>query len=72
MLRKIIILFCVYPAFVLNTALAQTLKMQQGLLLKSGSDIRLGSVSVINERNKARAMSNTAGVFTIQALPEIR
>jgi hypothetical protein len=41
-------------------------------LLKSGSDIRLGSVSVINERNKARAMSNTAGVFTIQALPEIR
>lgn len=47
---------------------AQTSKNQQGLLLKAGSNIRLGSIQVLNKRNQARAKSNTAGVFSIAAI----
>lgn len=46
---------------------AQEIKVQQGLLLKRGTDIRLGSVKIINKRNMARTISNTAGVFNIEA-----
>jgi hypothetical protein len=44
-------------------------KIQQGLLLKSATAIRLGNVRVLNKRSKAAARSNTVGVFNIAALP---
>ncbi|WP_428329937.1 hypothetical protein [Mucilaginibacter sp.] len=46
---------------------AQIIKVQQGLLLKSGTSNRLGGVSIINKRSQAKAVSNTLGVFSIQA-----
>jgi len=46
---------------------AQAISQQQGLLLKSGTNIRLGSVRVLDKRTGTRAMSNTAGVFNIAA-----
>jgi hypothetical protein len=52
----------------LGVAYAQELKVQQGLLLKFGSNIRLGGVKILNKRNRVRTLSNTAGVFNIQAV----
>ena len=49
------------------TAISQDLAMQQGLLLKSGGNIRLGSVQVINKRSRARTKSGYSGVFNIPA-----
>jgi hypothetical protein len=67
MVYKGIILVCVYTTFGLNGVLGQGLKTQQGLLLKTGSDIRLGSVRVLNKRTRTLSTSNTIGVFSIQA-----
>jgi len=44
---------------------AQAVKVQQGLLLKYGTNIRLGSVQVLNKRSHFKARSNTVGVFSI-------
>ncbi len=45
------------------TANAQSMKVQRGLLLKGGTNIRLGSVQVLDKRSHAKARSNTVGVF---------
>jgi hypothetical protein len=47
---------------------AQAVKMQQGLLLKSGIATRLGNVDILNKRNGVIVKSNTVGVFSIPAL----
>jgi hypothetical protein len=52
---------------VFSAADAQTVKVQQGLLLKRGTNIRLGSVQVLNRRSHVKARSNTVGVFNIPA-----
>jgi len=52
----------------LNAADAQTVKVQQGLLLKAGTSIRLGSVHILNKRSFVKNNSNTIGVFNIPAL----
>jgi hypothetical protein len=59
-------------AFILSLAaskatIAQAVKAQQGLLLKYGTNIRLGSVQVLNKRGHFKARSNTVGVFSISA-----
>jgi hypothetical protein len=67
MLKLIIALFFVFFFSVINTANAQAIKQQVGMLLKNGSDIRLGGVWVLNKRSLVRATSNPAGVFNIAA-----
>jgi len=47
---------------------AQIAPRQQGLLLKSGTAIRLGSVQILNKRTRDRAWSGTTGVFAIPAV----
>jgi hypothetical protein len=66
-LKKLILLFVILGHIYL--ADAQANKSQQGLLLKNETNIRLGSIQVLNKRNQARTRTNTAGVFTITALP---
>ena len=50
-----------------KTVSAQSEKMQQGLLLKAGSTLRLGNVKVLNKRSGLAERSNTVGVFNIAA-----
>jgi hypothetical protein len=64
-----ILLFCIVTLFVFNKAGAQTAKLQQGLLLKSNTNIRLGSVTVLNKRTLGNARSSMFGVFGILAQP---
>jgi hypothetical protein len=52
----------------LTAADAQTLKVQQGLLLKAGTNIRLGSITILDKRSLTKTKSNTVGVFNIPAL----
>lgn len=65
--KKLILMLLLMNSFCF--VYSQTSKNQQGLLLKAGSNIRLGSIQVLNKRNQARAKSNTAGVFTVTASP---
>jgi hypothetical protein len=69
MFYKRIALAYILSSAVLNTAEAQTVNIQQGLLLKSGTNIRLGSVQVLNKRSLVKARSSTIGVFNIPAAP---
>lgn len=45
----------------------QFVKMQQGILYKQGSGIRLGSVKVFNKQSSIIVKSNIYGVFNIKA-----
>jgi hypothetical protein len=45
----------------------QSVKMQQGILYKQGSGIRLGSVKVFNKQSSTIVKSNIYGVFNIKA-----
>ncbi|MDF2430978.1 MAG: hypothetical protein JWP44_609 [Mucilaginibacter sp.] len=56
-----------FPLIAFKGTSAQALKSQQGLLIKKGTAIRLGSVQVINKRNLSKATSNIYGVFNIPA-----
>src|SRR5258708_40289017 len=67
-IRKII-LFCMFSLAALNGAYAQNEKLQQGLLYKKGTNIRLGGIQVLNKRSFAKARSSVLGVFNILALP---
>jgi hypothetical protein len=66
MINRKIILCCAAFA-VAMAAVAQNTHVQQGLVLKTGTDIRLGSVIVFNKNNKIRTTSSTLGVFSISA-----
>jgi len=61
-------IFIVLTLASLNGLYAQNLKIQQGLLVKANSNIRLGNVWVLNKRNLTKVKSNTTGVFNIMAL----
>lgn len=50
-------------------ASAQQRHVQQGLVLKNASAMRLGSVSVMNKHSGIKVRSNTIGVFSIAAIP---
>jgi hypothetical protein len=65
--RKIA-LFFLFCLIAFSEAAAQSVKVQQGLLIKGGTAIRLGGIQVLNKRNLARVRSNTLGVFNILAL----
>jgi hypothetical protein len=67
MYHKKIILAYLFLAVAFNAVGAQATKMQRGLLLKSGTNIRLGSVQVYDRQSGAKARSNTAGMFDIPA-----
>lgn len=45
----------------------QLVKMQQGIIYKQNSGIRLGSVKVVNRRSNAIAQSNIYGAYMIMA-----
>src|SRR5580693_997474 len=67
MFPKKVILAFMFSLAASNAAIAQAIKVQQGLLLKYGTNIRLGSVQVLNKRGHFKARSNTVGVFNITA-----
>jgi hypothetical protein len=58
---------CLFLAVAFNAVGAQPIKIQRGLLLKSGTDLKLGSVQIYDKRSGAKARSNTVGVFNIPA-----
>ncbi|WP_183566762.1 hypothetical protein [Mucilaginibacter sp. SP1R1] len=64
---KTAILFIVY-LMPLGFVKGQVVKVQQGLVFKSGTAVRLGSVRVVNKQSKIAVTSNTVGVFTIAAI----
>jgi hypothetical protein len=53
----------------INWVLAQAEKVQQGLLFKAGTSLRLANVSILNKRSRVKTFSNTVGVFNMPALP---
>ena len=65
--RRKTLLFYVLFIFVANTLKGQPVKMQQGIIYKQGSSIRLGSVKVFNKQSKQTVKSNLYGVFNIMA-----
>src|SRR6185437_12466004 len=66
-IRKISLFFIVSLVSIKGTD-AQTAKVQRGMVMKLGGNVRLGGVQLINRRNRAEAKSNIYGVFTIEAL----
>jgi len=68
MFPKKIILAFIFSLAASKATDAQAVKVQQGLLLKYGTNIRLGSVRVLNKRTHFHARSNTVGVFNIPAV----
>jgi len=69
MFSKNIILLYLFYFVICSGAEAQSVKMQQGLFYKAGTNIRLGSISVLNRRSRVTVKSNTIGVFSISGLP---
>ena len=57
-----------FASVVLCETYAQSAKLQQGLLYKKGTNIRLGSIQVLNKRSLVKARSSVFGVFNILAL----
>jgi hypothetical protein len=66
-IRKITLFFIISLVFVKGTD-AQTAKVQRGMVMKLGGNVRLGGVQLINTRNRAEAKSNIYGFFSIEAL----
>jgi len=66
---KILILLFVIYLMPLSGIKGQAVKVQQGLILKSGGAARLADVQVLNKRSHITVRSNTEGVFSIVALP---
>ncbi|MEN0055205.1 MAG: hypothetical protein AAGC65_16140 [Mucilaginibacter sp.] len=62
------ILICIIIGCSWGMLKAQQPQKQQGLLLKSAGDIRLGNVAVLNKRSGVAVKSNTVGVFNIAAI----
>ncbi|MDN3550336.1 hypothetical protein [Mucilaginibacter aquaedulcis] len=67
-LKPAILTYIICIAIVV-VASAQQPHVQQGLVLKNASAMRLGSVSVINKHSGIKVRSNTIGVFSIAAIP---
>jgi len=66
MITRKIVLCCTAFVMALGAA-AQNAPMQQGMVLKTGTNIRLGNVAIINKKSSARSLSSTLGVFSISA-----
>jgi hypothetical protein len=49
-------------------ATAQNKINQQGIVLKEGTNIRLGNISILNKRSRDRSLSSVWGVFSIPVL----
>ncbi|MDB5136839.1 MAG: hypothetical protein JWP37_3442 [Mucilaginibacter sp.] len=64
--NKIMSLFFVLSIAIYCSAKGQS-TMQQGLVYKVGTSIRLGSVRILNKRSLTVVKSNTIGVFRIPA-----
>jgi hypothetical protein len=65
MTNKKLILLCVIGAVNLCPLFAQNIQIQKGILFKRGTNLRLGSVVVLNKRTMTQARSNIYGVFSI-------
>lgn len=64
--KKFLLLFATYLSFA-GISKGQVLKIQQGIIYKQNSGIRLGSVKVENRRSHATTQSNMYGFYTIMA-----
>jgi hypothetical protein len=67
MVKKSTRLFYMVFVFLVNAAQGQPVKVQQGIIYKQGSNIRLGSVKILNKQRHQIAKSNLYGVFNIVA-----
>jgi hypothetical protein len=65
MIKKMLLLSLVIGVVQQSSLLAQNNQIQQGILFKSGTSLRIGSVNVLNKRTLAQARSNIYGVFSI-------
>jgi hypothetical protein len=64
--NKLLLLFLFF-LLVYSQVKGQSQKVQQGLIYKTGTNMRLGSVQVFNKRNLINVKSNIYGVFAIPA-----
>jgi hypothetical protein len=64
---KRLALLCLITYFATRRATAQSTGIQQGMIIKSGTSIRLGSMMILNKRTLNSIRSSTIGVFNISA-----
>lgn len=64
--RKLILLLVIFLFFA-KVSNGQLVKMQQGIIYKQNSGIRLGSVKVTNKQSHAITQSNLYGLYSIMA-----
>jgi hypothetical protein len=64
--NRLLLLFLFF-LLIYSRVIGQAQKVQQGLVYKTGTSMRLGSVQVFNKRNLIKVKSNIYGVFTIPA-----
>jgi hypothetical protein len=67
MFSKNPILLFIFCFAIYGEAKSQAVTLQQGLFYKAGTNIRLGSVQILNRRSHTTVKSNTIGVFSITA-----
>jgi len=64
--RKFIFLL-LSTVLIYSSSGAQNIQFQEGILLKSGTSLRIGNVEVLNKQSRATVRSNIYGVFKIPA-----
>jgi len=67
--RIIAFVLVLLTSFLGEQALSQTIKTQQGAVLKRGSNLRISGASIKNKRSQFSVASNGMGIFSILASP---
>lgn len=67
--RIIAFVLVLLTLFSSEKALSQTIKAQQGAVLKRGSNLRISGASIKNKRSQFSVASNGMGIFSILASP---
>ena len=65
--HRTLFLFSFILVFSSATIQAQTDKVQQGVVFKKGTNIRISNAEIVNRNSKARVSSNDFGIFRIVA-----
>lgn len=67
--RIIAFVLALLTLFLGEQAFSQTIKTQQGAVLKRGSNLRISGASIKNKRSQFSVSSNEMGIFSILASP---
>src|SRR5688500_10936593 len=67
--RIIAVALALLTLFLGGQAFTQTIKTQQGAVLKRGSNLRISGASIKNKRSQFSVATNEMGIFSILASP---